>query len=128
MDIPRETERGTNSIGSYEHLIYYIENGLFDWPHFDNDSKVQKNRSSLSQMFFKIGILKNFTTFNGKLQQDREFNTPTQVFSCEHCQIFKNSFFIQYLRWLLLKEAAGKGSVPYISFLAVCPTYPIAAI
>ena len=93
MDIPRETERGTNSIGSYEHLIYYIENGLFDWPHFDNDSKVQKNRSSLSQMFFKIGILKNFTTFNGKLQQDREFNTPTQVFSCEYCQIFKNSFF-----------------------------------
>ena len=28
--------------------------------------------------------------------------TPTQVFSCEYCQIFTNSFFIERLRWLLL--------------------------
>ena len=27
---------------------------------------------------------------------------PTHVFSCEYCRIFKNSFFIEYLRWLLL--------------------------
>ena len=27
---------------------------------------------------------------------------PTQVFSCEYCKIFKNTFFIENLRWLLL--------------------------
>ena len=26
----------------------------------------------------------------------------TQVFFCEYCEILKNSFFIEYLRWLLL--------------------------
>ena len=25
------------------------------------------------------------------------------VFSCEFCEIFKNTFFIEQLRWLLLK-------------------------
>ena len=29
--------------------------------------------------------------------------TPAQVLSCEYCEIFENSFFIQKLRWLLLK-------------------------
>ena len=28
--------------------------------------------------------------------------TPTQVFSCKYCKIFKNSFFVEHLRWLLL--------------------------
>ena len=28
--------------------------------------------------------------------------TPTQVFSCENCEIFKNSFFIEHLLWLIL--------------------------
>ena len=28
--------------------------------------------------------------------------TPTQVFSCEYCEIFKKPFFIEHLRWLLL--------------------------
>ena len=27
--------------------------------------------------------------------------TPTKVFSCEICEIFKNTFFIEHLRWLL---------------------------
>ena len=61
-------------------------------------------RSSRSQMLFKIGILKNFAIFTGKhlcwsfflikLQAFRpEKETPTQVFSCEYCEIFKNTFF-----------------------------------
>ena len=41
-----------------------------------------KVRSSRSQMFFKIGVLKNFANF-----------TPTQAFSCEICKIFKSTFF-----------------------------------
>ena len=29
--------------------------------------------------------------------------TPTQMFSCEISQIFKNTFFTEHLRWLLLE-------------------------
>ena len=47
-------------------------------------------------MFFKIGALKNFATvkhlcrslFLLKLKKEE---APAQVFSCEHCNIFKNS-------------------------------------
>ena len=72
-------------------------------------------RSSRSQMFFKIGGLKNFTTSSGKylcwslllikLQASAPLlkKTQTQMFSCEYCQIFKNRFFIKHLWWLLLK-------------------------
>ena len=48
-------------------------------------------------MFFKIGVLKNFATvkhlcwslFLIKLKKEE---APRQVFSCEYCEIFKNSF------------------------------------
>ena len=48
------------------------------------------------QIFFKIGILKNFTIFT--VCGESVFNklylkeTSTQVFSCEYCKIFTNSF------------------------------------
>ena len=29
--------------------------------------------------------------------------TPTQVFSCDYYEIFKKFFFMEHLRWLLLK-------------------------
>ena len=32
--------------------------------------------------------------------------TPTQVFSCKYYETFKNSFFIEHFRWLLLCKAA----------------------
>ena len=72
-------------------------------------------RRSRSQMFFKIGGLKNFTTSTGKylcwslflikLEASAPLlkRTPTQVFSCEYCQRFKNRFFIKHHWWLLLK-------------------------
>ena len=48
-------------------------------------------------MFFKIGAFKNFVNFTEK-QRPRGLQpflkkTPTQVFSCEICEIFKNTFF-----------------------------------
>ena len=67
-----------------------------------------KARSSRSRMFFKIGALKNFVNFTGKhLCWSLFFNkvtglqacnfikkeTPMQVFFCEICEIFKNTFF-----------------------------------
>ena len=48
------------------------------------------SRSSCSQMFFKIGALKNFAIPQEKLYSKE---APTQVFSCEYFEIFKNSFF-----------------------------------
>ena len=56
-------------------------------------------------MFFKIGVLKSFAIFTGKKPK----HTPTQLFSCEYCKIFKNSFFIEQLQWLLLILINAKG-------------------
>ena len=60
-------------------------------------------------MFFRTGVLKNFAIFTGKhlywslfcigvsLLESEGCNfikeTPTQVFSCEYHEIFKNTFF-----------------------------------
>ena len=71
--------------------------------------EARKNRW---QMFFKIGVLKNFGTFTAKqLCWSLFFNkvaglleTPTQVFSCKYCEIFKNSFSIEHLGWLFLRR------------------------
>ena len=57
-------------------------------------------RSIRSQMFFKLGILKNFAVFTGKHLNWSAFviklqalrHTQIQEFSCEIWQIFKNSF------------------------------------
>ena len=64
-------------------------------------------------MLFKIGVLQIFRSIYRKtlvleylfkkiadLKACKE--TPTQVFSCEYCEIFKKTFFAERLRWLLL--------------------------
>ena len=77
----------------------------------------KKCRSSRSQMFIKIGVLYKFLDIHKKIYVLKSlFNTvrglkacnfnkkdtPTQVFSCEYHKIFKNSFFMEHLQWLLL--------------------------
>ena len=48
-------------------------------------------RSSRPEVFFKKGVLRNFTKFTGKhLCQSLFFS---QVLSCEFCEICKNTFF-----------------------------------
>ena len=54
-----------------------------------------RRKSSHSQLLFKIGVLKHFAIFTEKnlcwnllLMSE----TPTQVFSCEYCEIFKSIF------------------------------------
>ena len=68
-------------------------------------------RSTRPEVFCKESVLKNFTKFTGKhLCQILFFSkvqllkreTLAQVFSCEFCEIFKNTFFIEHLQWLLL--------------------------
>ena len=61
-------------------------------------------RSSHSQMFFKKGVLKNFTIFAGNYLCWSLFKkvyykeTPTKVFYCEYCEIFKSTYFEEHLR------------------------------
>ena len=55
-------------------------------------------RSSYPEVFCKKGVLENVAKFTGKhLCQILFFNkvaeTLAQVFSCELCEIFKNTFF-----------------------------------
>ena len=70
-------------------------------------SDISDCRSSRWQIFFRIGVLKNFAIFTRKqlccsrfvikLQAFRSRTllkeTPRQVFSYEYCEIFKNSLF-----------------------------------
>ena len=51
------------------------------------------------QMFFKTGVVRNFAIFTRKLYRlQLYFNLVPK----ETSTIFKNSFFIEQLRWLLL--------------------------
>ena len=62
-----------------------------------------QRRSIRSQIFFKLGVLKNLGNFTRKhlswslflikRLQLYEKETPAQVFSCEITEIFKNTFF-----------------------------------
>ena len=67
-------------------------------------------RSSHQSCSIKIGVLKNFTKFTGKhlcLRPEAcnfiKKETLAQVFSCEFCKIFKNTFFTEHLCWLILR-------------------------
>ena len=53
-------------------------------------------RSGRSQMFFKIGALKNIAIFTGK-----HLCRSPQVFSYEYCEILRTPFFTEHLQWLL---------------------------
>ena len=53
---------------------------------------------------FKKAVLKNFAIFTGKQLLWNPFfqlyqkETPTEVFSCEYCEIFKNTYFEEHLQ------------------------------
>ena len=73
-------------------------------------------RSSHRRCSVRKGVFRNFAKFTGKhLCQSLFFNkvaglacnfikkeTLAQVFSCEFCEISKNTFFTEHLRWLLV--------------------------
>ena len=75
------------------------------------------SRDSCMELFCKKGVLRNFTKFKGKhLYRSLSFNkvagprpatllkkeTLVQVFSCEFCELCKNTFLIEHLCWLPL--------------------------
>ena len=51
-------------------------------------------RSSRPEVFCKKGVLKDFAKFTGK-------HLCQRLFFCEFCEISKNNFFTEHLRWLL---------------------------
>ena len=75
-----------------------------------------EDRSSRSQMFFKMGVLENFLHFTRKQLWRSLFliklqalspvtilkETPTQVFCCKICKIIKTPFLTEHLQWLFL--------------------------
>ena len=89
---------------SYNLFILYVERFLLGV-----SLEVVVQRYSVKKVFFKISQNSQENTcvrisFSIKLQACYfiEKETLTQVFSCEFCEILKNTFFIEHLWWLLL--------------------------
>ena len=94
-----------------------------------SDKGIQKQPP---EVFYKKGVLKNFTKFTGKHLYQSLFliklqasdlqlygkETLAQVFSCEFCEIFKNTFFTGHL-WA---TASGYKINFRIIFEATIPT------
>ena len=89
-----------------------LHNAIFVFITLDIDISRLFSRTRRSEMFFKIGIPKNFAKFTGKhLRHFLFFNKVArpqvcifikkeilaQVFSYEFCEIFKNNFFYRTL-------------------------------
>ena len=65
-------------------------------------------KAGMSKWRTQKPLFANFEIFSGKhlcwsLFFSYQKETPTHVLSCEYCKIFENIFFIDHLRWLLLK-------------------------
>ena len=73
---------------------------------------LKRYRSSHQKYSIKRAVFKNFAIFTGKHLRSSRFllklqafrpatlskRTPTHVFFCEYCKIFKNNFFKQHLQ------------------------------
>ena len=105
-------------------ITFFFINSKPLWKHvfYDTIQIYQQivwiNRSSRSQMFFKIGILKNFAIITGKhlcwspfliklhtwrsaalLNRDSH-----RCFHVDFSKCLRTAFFIKHLRWLLLSK------------------------
>ena len=92
-----------------------VKNKIWSWSQ--SKKTVVKYRSSLSQMFFKVGSLKNFAIFTGKHLCWSLFLIKLQAWACNFVKkrlqrrcfpeniatSFTTTFLIEHLWWLLLK-------------------------
>ena len=91
---------------------------------FQASKPLTKSRSSHRRCSVNKDVLKNFANFTGKHLCWSLFNkvtylkacnfikkTPTQVFSCEIREIFKNNYFEEHLR-----TTASENRIIYIFF------------
>ena len=62
-------------------------------------------RNSRPEVFYDKDVLKSFSKSTGKQPLWGlvliKLKTPAQMVFFGYCKIFKNTFFIEYLRWLL---------------------------
>ena len=100
-------------------------------------NRCSKFRSSHQKCPLRKGVPRNFTKFTGKhLCQSQACNfvkkeTLAQVFSCEFCEISRNTFFTEHLwatasqNWIYRQQnhftTANLWSKPNIDTLAECP-------
>ena len=115
------------------HMEYVFHN-KFGMIFHDQKTISLNFKSNRSQMFFKIGVLKNFAIFTGKRLRWITFNKVAgledcnfitkrlqQVFSSEYCEIFKNTYFEEHLRTaasvlLIIKLVVSIGHLQTFSF------------
>ena len=57
-----------------------------------------EEKTHFSFLFFVLAIILSVCQFKSHAEL---LENPTQVFFCEYCEIFSNSFFIEHLWWLL---------------------------
>ena len=72
----------------------------YQWVHLYDSDKFANvryciDKSSRPVVFCKNSVLKNFTKLARKIPV---LEYLTQLFSCEHCKIFKSTYFEDYLR------------------------------
>ena len=83
-----------NLVPSLQIMSKKYSAGKYVWHYF------WKHRSRRSEVFCKEGVFRNFTKFIGKrlcqgllFWDKNSLNVEAQVFSCEFCEISKNTFF-----------------------------------
>ena len=69
------------------------------------DEAGEAHKSNRSQMFFKIGVLKNFAKFTGKHLCWSWFLIKLHV---NIVKFLRTAFFLEHLRWLLLSTAINR--------------------
>ena len=76
------------------------------------------SRNSRPDEFCEKDVFKNFAIFTGKhlywsFFKKKLQETPTQMFSCENCEIFKNNFFEEHL--LMAASVFCKTYIPLVT-------------
>ena len=64
----------------------------------EENHRLLKGRSSRLEVYCKTGILKNFASLLFDKVDSYKKKTATPVFSCELCEILKNTYFEELLR------------------------------
>ena len=83
-------------------FIEYLQVTSSEFPKTFKTDVFQDQKQSYGRVFCKIGVFKN--------SQNSQENTCARV--CEFCEIFKNIFFAEHLRWLLLQNNCGRFLLP----------------
>ena len=90
-----------------------------------NRWNISKDRSSHQRCSIRKGVLRNFAKFTGRhlcqsLRPETcnfiKMETLTQVFSCEFCEISKNTFFTEHV-WATASKKIQFISILYIALV-----------